>query len=303
MDSLPLNALRAFAVAVQKGGVRAAARELAVSHSAVSRHLAELERWLGVALLERGRGPRVFVVTPQGERLARTTLAALQDMQRAANAVREQRSRHAVTISTTPSFAARWLLPRLPSLQRAHPRLEVSVLVDQRLDDPATAGADLAIRMGTGSWSGVVAHPLMDDGLYPVMSPALWSEAGRPRELEDLGRMRLLHDRDPSASWQLWRDEHGPAELDVRRGTRFTSSDLVLRAAAQGFGVALARHRLVLDDVNGGTLIRPFGSRVVALDRAYWVVTPTGTAIRDAAKVVVAWLQREATRQRGAGAA
>jgi LysR family glycine cleavage system transcriptional activator len=303
MDSLPLNALRAFAVAVQKGGVRAAARELAVSHSAVSRHLAELERWLGVALLERGRGPRVFVVTPQGERLARTTLAALQDMQRAANALREQRSRHAVTISTTPSFAARWLLPRLPALQRAHPRLEVSVLVDQRLDEPATAGGDLAIRMGTGSWSGVVAHPLMDDGLYPVMSPALWNEAGRPVELADLGRLRLLHDRDPCASWQLWRDEHGPAELDVRRGTRFTSSDLVLRAAAQGFGVALARHRLVLDDVNAGTLIRPFGSRAVALDRAYWIVTPTGTAMRDAAKVVVTWLQREASRQRGAGGA
>ena len=101
MRTLPLNALRAFALAVEKGGVRAAARELAVSHSAVSRHLAELERWLGIPLLERDRSPRVFAVTPQGQRLARTTLTALYDIRRAADALREQRSRYAVTISTT----------------------------------------------------------------------------------------------------------------------------------------------------------------------------------------------------------
>ena len=302
MRTLPLNALRAFALAVEKGGVRAAARELAVSHSAVSRHLAELERWLGIPLVERDRGPRVFAVTPQGQRLARTTLTALYDIRRAADALREQRSRYAVTISTTPSFAARWLLPRLPALERAYPRLEVSVLVDQRLDDPQNSPSDLAIRMGRGPWPGVAAEPLMDDVLYPVMSPARWKDLGRPRELADLRRLRLLHDRDPGASWQLWREEHGPPELDVRRGARFTSSDLVLRAAAQGLGVALARHRLVLADLAAGTLIRPFGSHAIALDRAYWIVTPHGAATRDAVKVVSAWLRREAEHQRGADA-
>ena len=295
---LPLNALRAFALAVEKGGVRAAARELAVSHSAISRHVIELEKWLGVALLERGRSPRVFAVTPQGERLARTTLNALDDLRRAADAIREQRSRYAVSVSTTPSFAARWLLPRLPALERAHPRLEVSVMVDQRLDDLQSSATDFAIRMGAGAWPGVIAEPLMDDVLYPVMSPALWKSAGRPRELTDLSGLRLLHDRDPHASWQLWRDEHGPATLDVRKGTRFTSSDLVLRAAAQGLGVALARHRLVLDDLEAGTLIRPFGSHSVTLTDAYWIVTSQGAAQRDAAKILITWLRREAGRQR-----
>lgn len=297
---LPLNALRAFALAVDKGGVRAAARELDVSHSAVSRHVYELEQWLGVALLERGHGPRAFVPTPQGERLARTTLSALGDINRAADAVREQRSRGAVTVSTTPSFAARWLLPRLPALEKAHPRLEVSVLVDQRLDDLQNSASDFAIRMGAGTWPGVTAEPLMDDALYPVMSPAYWNSAGRPRELTDLRRLRLLHDRDPRASWQLWRDEFGPTELDVRKGTRFTSSDLVLRAAAQGLGVALAQHRLALEDLEAGTLIRPFGSHAIKLAAAYWIVTPQGAVMRDAAKTLVTWLRRQAGRQPGA---
>jgi LysR family glycine cleavage system transcriptional activator len=295
---LPLNALRAFALAVEKGGVRAAARELAISHSAVSRHVAELERWLGVTLLERGHGPRVFAITPQGQRLARVTMNALDDVRRAADALREQRSRYAVTVSTTPSFAGRWLLPRLPALERAHPRLEVSIVVDQRLDDPQSSASDFAIRTGAGDWPGVVAEPLMDDALYPVMSPTLWKNVGRPRALTDLRQLRLLHDRDPNASWQLWRDQQGPADLDVRKGTRFTSSDLVLRAAAQGLGVALARHRLVLEDLETGALVRPFASHAITLADAYWIVTPSGAAPREAVKILIAWLRREAKRQR-----
>lgn len=300
MRTFPLNALRAFALVVEKGGVRAAARELGVSHSAVSRHVTELEQWLGIKLLERAS--RVFGVTPQGQLLARTTLSALHDIGRTADALREQRSRYAVTVSTTPSFAARWLLPRLPALERAHPRLEVSVLVDQRLDDPQSPPSDLAIRMGKGPWPGVAAEPLMDDALYPVMSPALWKDMGRPRELADLRRMRLLHDRDPDANWQLWRAAHGPRELDVRTGARFTSSDLVLRAAVQGLGVALARHRLALDDLASGTLIRPFGAHAVVLDRAYWLIVSHDAADRDPVKILCVWLRREAARQRGADA-
>jgi LysR family glycine cleavage system transcriptional activator len=293
---LPLNSLRAFALAVEKGGVRPAARELAVSHSAISRHIAELERWLGIALLDRD-SPRSFAVTPQGRRLARSTLSALEDLRRAADAVHEQRSRYAVTVSTTPSFASRWLLPRLASLERAHPRVEVSIVVEQRLEDLENPACDFAIRMGAGAWPDVSAEPLMTDVLYPVMSPALWKKNGQPRELADLRRLRLLHDRDPATSWQLWRDQRGPADLDVRRGMRFTSSDLVLRAAAQGLGVALARHRLAFDDLEAGTLVRPFGPYAIDLAAAYWIVTRHGAAMREAGKILVGWLRREAERQ------
>ena len=295
---LPLNALRAFALVVDKGGVRAAARELAVSHSAVSRHLSELERRLGVALFDRSGGAHSFIVTPQGQRLADAVLGAMNDVRSAIDAVREQRSRHAITLSVAPSFAARWLLPRLSAFERGHPHVEVSVLVDQRLGDLRASGSDLAIRMGRGPWPGVAAQPLMNDALYPVMSPEAWKKAGRPRIPADLRHLRLLHDRDPDASWSAWRDEYGPGNLDVRKGPRFSSSDLVLRAAAQGLGVALARHCLVADDLEAGVLIRPFGASSVTIHNAYWIITRPAESTREVTTTMVAWLQQAAARQR-----
>lgn len=300
MDPLPLNALRAFALAIQHGGVRAAARELGISHSAVSRHIAELERWLGVSLFERGNGTRGLVVTAQGRQLAAVASQSFADLARATGAVREQRSAHAVTISTTPSFAARWLLPRLPALERAHPRLEVSVVVDQRLDDPHASTSDFAIRTGQGPWPDVDAEPLMGDALYPVMSAAAWEAAGQPSRPEALRELRLLHDRDAGTSWQRWRQQVGPPDLDVRAGPRFASSDLVLRAAASGLGVALARHRLAADDVATGALVRPFGDRHIAIENAYWIVTPQQGVLRASGRTVIAWLRREAEAQTAA---
>jgi len=297
MEELPLNALRAFALTVAKGGVRPAARELAVSHSAVSRHLQELERWLGVTLRERDPGSRGFQVSVQGRKLAEAVESALKDVERAVDAVREQRSRHAVTLSVAPSFASRWLLPRLPAFERGYPRVEVSILVEQRFEDLRTSGCDVAIRMGQGPWSDVDARPLMNDQLYPVMSPDAWRRAGSPQGLDDLRSMRLLHDRDPHAGWAVWRDNRGPKNLDVRKGPRFSSSDLVLRAAAQGLGVALARHRMVEDDIVSGTLLRPFAAPAITLERAYWIVTRPGGPVRDVVALAIAWLQREAGRQ------
>ena len=293
---LPLNALRAFALTVDKGGVRAAARELAVSHSAISRHLGELERYLGVALFERSGGSRGLTVTAQGRRLAVAVLSAMNDVRGAIDAVLEQRSRHAVTLSLAPSFAIRWLLPRLPSFERGHPRIEVSILVEQRLDDLHASGCDLAIRMGEGPWPGVVATRLMNDELYPVMSPQAWKRAGQPDDPTELRHLRLLHDRDPFATWSMWRAQYGPQNLDVRKGPRFSSSDLLLRAAAQGLGVALARHRLIGDDLATGALVRPFGNRSIPIANAYWIVTPRGGEIREAASRFIAWLQLEAGR-------
>src|SRR6266436_8629318 len=281
MDRLPLNALRAFALVLERGGVRAAAREL--------------ERWLGVTLLEQ-RDSGGLRASAQGQLLAEAARSALHGMQQAVEAVREQRSSSSVSVSTTPSFAVRWLLPRLPALQRSYPRLEVSVVVDQRLDEPGSFSSDLAIRTGQGPWPALLAEPLMDESVYPLMSAALWRQSGRPRDPAQLCRMRLLHDRDPNTSWQLWRQKYGPAALDVRRGPRFASSDLLLRAAAQGLGVALARHRLAHEELASGALVRPFETRAIDLGVAYWIVRPRGSAPREVVKILVAWLRREAER-------
>jgi LysR family transcriptional regulator, glycine cleavage system transcriptional activator len=296
MKDLPLNALRAFATIYSEGGVRSAARALGITHSSVSRHLAELGEWLGAALIDETASRRGIVFTPQGEALGKTMLSSLRDIERAVASVRETRSARSVTISTTPSFAARWLLSRLPRLEEAHPHIEVSVRVDQKVEDPETAGADLAIRMGGGPWRDLRCEPLMDDWLYPVISPTLLADPARLKRPSDLVGLRLLHDRDPNASWERWRQAFGPKTLDVLGGPRFASSDLVLRAAAQGQGVALARHRLAMDDIASGALVRPLSRLSVPLERAYWLVLPARGRVRPATAAVVEWLKKEAAR-------
>src|SRR5262249_33099268 len=137
MDRLPLNALRAFATVIDRAGVRAAARELGISHSAVSRHLRELEHWLEAPLFEKSSG-RALRVPPRGQRVTEARGGALQGIREGVEWMRERHPRHAVSVSTTAPFGARWLLPRLPALRRAYPQLETSVVIEQRLEQ-ATA--------------------------------------------------------------------------------------------------------------------------------------------------------------------
>ena len=294
--NLPLTMLRAFATVYETGGVRSAARRLNITHSAVSRHLKELEAWLGTPLLVRKEGRRTLTFSPEGQALGQVALSCLSELECAVASLRETKRSHSVTVSTTPSFAARWLLPRLASLQAKHPGLEVSVIVDQRVHAPADEGADLAIRMGGRPWPGFICLPLMDDALYPVVSPAYWAAQGRPETPWDLLRLRLLHDRDPNASWAVWKQHHGPTGLDTRIGARFTSSDLVLCGAEHGLGVALARHRLASDAIQSGALLRPFGDARVSLPRAYWIVLSDAASRRERVRLVVNWLEAEASQ-------
>ena len=294
--NLPLTMLRAFATVYETGGVRSAARRLNITHSAVSRHLKELEAWLGTPLLLRKEGRRTLTFSPEGQALGRVALSCLSELESAVAALRETKRRHSVTISTTPSFAARWLLPRLHSLEAKYPGLEVSVVIDQRIHAPADEGADIAIRMGGRSWPGLTCLPLMDDALYPVVSPTYWAVHGRPDAPRDLRRLRLLHDRDPNASWAVWKKQHGPKALDTRIGARLTSSDLVLCGAEHGLGVALARHRLASDAIRSGTLLRPFGDAQIPLPHAYWIVLSDTAAMRETVGPVVDWLEAEVSK-------
>ena len=294
MRDLPLNALRAFAAVYDAGGVRPAARRLAVSHSSVSRHLRELEAWLGTTLLESRPGFRSLAFTPQGEALGRAALASLGELSEAVAALREAKSGNAVTLATTPSLAARWLLPRLHDLHRRYPWIELSVVAEQKLADPTGQGADLCIRMGKGPWPNLSCEVLMDDELYPVAAPHWLAKQGRRRKLAGLRGLRLLHDRDPQAAWQRWLRKHPESGVDLRQGPRFESSDLVLRAAAQGLGLALARGRLAAEDVAHRVLLRPFGGDSCPLPDAYWIIRPMAARQRQAVDRVVDWLRQQA---------
>ncbi len=238
----------------------------------------------------------------QGAELGRRVLAQLQDISAATEAIREARPRFSVTVATAPSFAMRWLLPRMPALKRAHPRIELSVLVNQGLDT-ISDGLDLAIRMGAGPWPGVHSEPMMDDSLYPVVSPTYLEATGCTDDIACLCSLRLLHDRDPATSWERWRREHGPANLSLGSGPRLASSDLVLRAAELGQGVALARGRLAADSMASGALVRPFRDLEIRLPDAYWIVRPGEPSSkapgRHALDLVVRWLKDQAAQEAG----
>ena len=303
MRDLPLNALRAFAAAHSAGGVRPAGRMLGVAHSAVARQVGELEARLGTPLIERGRGARALAFTPAGEALGREAAAALGALDRAWDAARERRSPRSVVVSAAPSVAALWLLPRLPRLMEDHPAVEVSVLAEQRVRGPSEEGCDLALRMGPPR-EGERAEPMMDDALAPVASPRLLARAraarGGPTSARDplslLRGLPLLHDRDPAAQWSEWTRRHGPAGVDATAGPRFSSSDLVLRAARQGQGVALARLRLAEDDLASGALER-LDARAIRLPDAYWLISGDEVAERAAVRAVRDWLLRTARRE------
>jgi LysR family glycine cleavage system transcriptional activator len=293
MIKLPVNALRTFAAVYDAGGVRPAARALKVAHSSVSRHLGELETWLGVPLFEHREGRRPLQFTAQGDALGRVALASFGQIAQAVQSAREEPRRNAVTISTTPSIAALWLLPRLTAFQSAHPGIALSVVVEQKLVEPESQRADLAIRMGRGPWSGLICEPLMDDDLYPVMSRDYWTQSGQPTAPDALLHMHLLHDRDPNASWATWLSEYGPDGIEAEVGTRFSSSDLVLRASAQGLGVALARGRLAADFIKTGALISPFNNMTQSIPDAYWIVRSETARERFAISTVRSWLKTQ----------
>ena len=294
MRDLPLTLLRALAAVYETGGIRPAGRLLGIQHSAVSRSLRDMEAWLDVAIFEKMDGRRALVFTSEGAMLGQAALAAMTELDTAVLKTREGSNANSVTVSTTPSFATRWLLPRLPELTTAHPKIEASILVDQARKSPADAGADLNLRMGASPQGDLEPIPLMDEQVFPVMAPKLWESLGRPSSVDALAELPLLHDRDPSTSWSMWRTKIGPNRLDVRKGPRLTSSDLILRAAEQGQGVALARGRLAEDSLATGSLIRPLGALELDLGINYWILVNRETKNRRAVQAVISWLLNEA---------
>ncbi|KRG71533.1 LysR substrate-binding domain-containing protein [Pseudoxanthomonas dokdonensis] len=291
MQKLPLQALAAFDAVVRNGGVRAAARALGIAHSAVSRRIDELERAIGKPLLEPRAHPGAPMrLTARGQDLAGVVEASFAQLRAALDVRSRQVASPEVLVSTTDSFAARWLLPRLVDFRQRHPRIAVSVSVRGALVDVQRDPVDVALRMGNGPWPH--ARPWMDDALVPVVSPVLLR--GRlPWPLKRLRELPLLHDQDPNATWGRWRDELGPADLDVQRGQSLPASHLLIEAAAQGLGVALVRRRLAQRELDAGTLVMPFGRYAIPLPQAYWTVVRPTSARRPPVRSFLQWLDQQ----------
>lgn len=288
-----MQALRAFEAAARARSLSRAAETLHVTHGAISHQIKALEASIGVPLIERaGRGIRV---TEEGERLAGRLRAALAEITDAVREAGERSNPRRLRVSVMPSFAARWLLPRLGRFLARHSDIDLDVrssvaLVDFRRDD-----ADVAIRHGLGNWPDVKSEFLMGDAFFPVCSPRLPKRPTRPR---DLARHTLL--RADDEHWKPWFDAVGLDWPEPSRGPIFNDSALMLQACAEGQGIALARTSLLGNDLRNGVLMRLFDIDVPAI-RKYYLVYPPRFAQSPKLAQFRAWLEAEIADDEGNG--
>ena len=289
----PLNALRAFEAAARHLSFTKAAGELGITPSAISHQIGGLEAHLGVRLFRRSS--RALMLTDEGQGY----LPVLRDAFDAIHAATARlAARHAagpLTVSLLSSFAVRWLIPRLPRFQARHPEIEVRLSTTARVVDFRREDVDCAIRHGRGEWPGLAADLLVSEDLFPVCSPKLLE--GRhplkePRDLAHHTRFQIEMRRD---DWRIWLNAVGITDIDAERGPLFETSDLALRAAAEGLGVAIGSSSLVEDDLRNGRLVAPFDVRLPS-NSGYYFVVPDDR--RDQLKIAVfrAWLLEEAKR-------
>ncbi|MGH7018040.1 MAG: transcriptional regulator GcvA [Caulobacteraceae bacterium] len=297
----PLNALRAFEAAARHLNFSRAAEELTVTPGAVSQQIQNLEDFVGGALFKRT--PRGLLLTDA----AQTALPALREafdrLAEAAQLLTAPAEGRRLTLTAAPSFAAKWLVPRLGRFEAAHPQVDVWLSADMDVVDFAAGEIDLAIRYGPGSYPGLEMVRLMNETVSPMLSPALAAE--RPLASPgDLAHHILLHDGSPDADascpdWPMWLAARGVKGVDGARGPRFNQSSMVIEAAVGGRGVALAKRALAQDDLDAGRLVAPL-EIATSVDFAYFLVHPKNKGRLPQVKAFIGWITAEAEAHEGA---
>jgi LysR family transcriptional regulator, glycine cleavage system transcriptional activator len=294
-ERLPaMQALRAFEAAARTGSLTRAAELLHLTHGAIGHQIRGLEEELGVRLVERaGRGIRL---TDEGERFAARVRSALGDIAEAVREITEARNPRQLRITVLPSFAARWLLPRVGKFIAAHPEIDVDIRASNALADFRREDLDLGVRHGLGDWPGLLAEKLADDWYFPVCSPKL-ARGRLPKRPEELARFTLL--RSEGEPWKPWFEAAGLDWQEPQRGPTFSDSSHMLQAAIDGQGIALARSSLLGPDLRNGALVRLFAIDLRS-PRSHYLVYPP--RLKSAPKVLVFrdWLFAEMRKDRRA---
>ncbi|MEX3984829.1 transcriptional regulator GcvA [Paraburkholderia sp. EG287A] len=299
-----LNAMRAFEASARHQSFSAAAAELNVTPAAVGQLVRSLEDWLGTPLFVRGSGGRArLMVTEVAERALPDIRAGFDRLSLGLERLKEGSANGVLTVTVSPAFAAKWLLPRIDRFQAAWPDTDVRLDTNLKLLDFVAQGIDIGVRYGAGAWPGLTAEKLMDEEIYPVCSPAV-RRAGKWRAPRDLARAPLIHDLSVDshagfASWHAWFESVGVTPASAGRGMKINNSAAVLQAAIEGHGVALARSVMARDDLAAGRLVRLFPEVAFTSALAYYVVyrpecasLPRLTAFRD-------WLRSEVREEVG----
>lgn len=287
-DLPPLNAVRAFAAAARHESFSRAAEELHVSHSAVSRHIKLLEEHLGVLLFERR--VRQSILTPAGQAFYEQVSVALTQIASAAASLRQGAALRKVTLNVRPSFAVRWLIPRLPNFMAQHPQIQPEVVTSTQYPDPARETFDLVIRRGRAGWSAALQpQRLLEDEMLLVAAPALLHNTPLA-SARDLGRHTLLTSRTRATDWSKWTAHCGLAPLGSPPTLQFDHMHFVLQACVDGLGLALCPASLLGKDLASGRLVCPLPTLHQPLPRYYYALSPEAGAD---AELFMQWMRAQ----------
>ncbi|OKB66558.1 LysR family transcriptional regulator [Serratia marcescens] len=284
-ERIPLHVLPTFAIAARLENLRATAQQVHLTHGAVSQQIQLLEQAVGCPLFERrGRGLRLNAA---GREMLAAVEPALQALQQGVTRARRAGASQTLRISVLPSFAHYWLLPRLPAFHESCADIALDIDASLALQDLSLRGFDAAIRIGGGQWAGLQAQRIAPGDVLPVASPdmaRLWRTA-----FESGGDIPLLeHDVTP---WREWfKTQRCP--VGGRQLALFNDAGLLIRAAEQGFGIALAKKLLVQDAIDTGRLVALAAPCRLSDDDVY-LVWPQTAGLTPAVERLLQWLQQQ----------
>jgi LysR family glycine cleavage system transcriptional activator len=287
----PLTALKCFEAAARLSSVTLAAKELHVTHSAVSQQIRLLEETLNVTLFQRE--PRGLKLTEAGRLYALDVRTALLDISKATQLARARPQEGELVVSTLPSFALHWLVPRMPSFYAAHPDDRIRLHTSLEVQDLRNGLVDVGIRMGPGQWPDLMKKKLFEDRLLVVASPHF--QSGRlPTTAEEVAQSRLVC--ASTASWDDWFEAAGVSHPSgAQPFLTANDSNIVLGAVALGQGLALERHSLVANALDRGELVQ-ITDITIPYPYPYWVVWPPRDAVASKQARFVAWLEAEVSQ-------
>ena len=286
----PLNNLKAFDAAARHESFTRAAAELCVTQGAVSQQVKALEAALGIKLFNRER--QRLIITEAGRYYLTIVRDALDRIALGTERLLQRQNAGVLTVSTSPDFAAKWLVHRLGNFAEAHSDIDLRVSATLHHVDFAREEVDLAVRHGDGNWPGLDTVQLSAEQLFAVCSPKLLLGRRKLGKPADILKFPLIH-LDSRADWTKWLRTVGINDAEVTHGPVLNRASMVIDAAIDGQGIALARTTLAAWDLINGRLVRPF-TEALRLSKTYWIVCPK--AVSNVPKVATFrnWILAEA---------
>jgi LysR family glycine cleavage system transcriptional activator len=287
----PLNALKAFEAAARHESFTRAAEELCVTQGAVSHQVKALETELAIKLFNRER--QRLIITEAGRDYLTIVRDALDRIAVGTERLLQRQNAGVLTVSTSPDFAAKWLVHRLGHFAEAHAGIDLRVSATLHHVDFAREEVDMAVRHGDGNWPGLDTVQLSSEQLFAVCSPKLLSGRRRLAKPVDILKFPLIH-LDSRQDWTKWLLSVGIRDADAMHGPVLNRASMVIDAAINGQGIALARTTLAAWDLINGRLVRPFPESL-RLSKTYWIICPKATASLPKIVTFRDWLVSEAS--------